>query len=217
MALVAIAIYLLAILFKAKRKKFLVIIMAGVLAVGLGGLYYVQYFFSNHYYTQEIEPSTIESIKFDDSKIKNIKNLLDDYEKKTTSDQKSTVYQKVYQIDNNNSSSTIQADIYVFSDISDADNYFSAEQNLYDNKNYIPLDPLKSKRKGNGTLYLLSGIKSQYRDYTELLYLPNRIDYCSDLVIKSENVIVSLSETCDNATSNKDQVISDIASKLNKN
>lgn len=213
MLLVAVAIYLLAVFFKMKNRKILVILMAAVFIVGGAALYYVQYYFNNHYYDQNINTAAIEKINFSDDKTANIGEVLDGFEK-TGENQSSATYKKVYDIDAQGAHSKITATVYVFSDSSDADKNFTTGKSFYDSKNYIPLDPLKSKKSGDGTKYLISGIKSQYQDYTDLIYLPSKINYLSDVVIESNKVVITLSETANKPVTNKEQIVNEIVSKL---
>lgn len=216
MAAVVIAIYLLAFIVKMKRRKLLVVSMVAILVIGGGALYYVQYFFSNHYYTQEISTAEVEKITFPQMNEAKLKEIFTDYSEENDPKTNSDVLTKTYKISANGADSTIAANIYVFTNSADADQYFSAGQHFYDNKNYIPLDELQSKKDGDGTRYLISGIKSQYQDYTDILYLPSKINYCSDVVIESDNVIINLSETSNKPVTNKQKVFDDILSKINK-
>lgn len=213
MALVAVAIYLLAFIFKMKSRKILVILMATVFIIGGAALYYVQYFFNNHYYDQHIDTAAVEKINFTDDKIANIGNILSGYEK-VSGKESSETYKRVYDIDAQGAHSKITATVYVFSNPSDAAKNFTTGKSFYDSKNYIPLDPLKSKKSGEGTRYLITGIKSQYQDYTDLIYLPSKISYLSDVVIESNNVVITLSETANKPVTNKEQVLNEIVTKL---
>lgn len=213
MALVAVAIYLLAFIFKMKNRKILVALMAAVFIIGGAALYYVQYFFNNHYYDQNLDTAAVEKINFTKDKASNIGNILSGYDK-VSGKKSSETYTKVYDIDAQGAHSKITATVYVFSNSSDADKNFTTGKSFYDSRNYIPLDPLKSKKSGDGTRYLITGIKSQYRDYTDILYLPSKISYLSDVVIESNNVVITLSETSNKPVTNKAQVVNEIVSKL---
>jgi hypothetical protein len=214
MAAVVIAIYVLAFLLKFKNRNVLAVSVIGLIAVGGIGLYAVQYYFGNHYYTQEIGTGTIEGISLTSIQQHNIRQIFSDFTEVTDSAQSADTLGKTYEVDGNGAHSTIDVNIYIFSDSKDADNYFAASQKFYDNKNYIPLDTLKSKRKGTGERYLISGIKSQYKDYTDLIYLPSKITYSSDVVIEYEDVIFQISETANKPVTNKAAIIDDIKSKL---
>lgn len=214
MAVIVIAIYLLAFLVKFKKRKFLVVSIIVLLIAGGIGLYAVQYFFSNHYYTQKVDTGAIEAISLTDEQKKNIRSIFSDYKEISGSGQSADRLEKTYEIDGNGGHSTIDAEIYIFSDSKYADNYFSASQKFYDNENYIPLDPLRSKKEGSGVHYLVSGIKSQYLDYTDFIYLPSKITYKSDVIIEYDNIIFHLRENANKAVTNKDAVIKDIKSKL---
>lgn len=215
MAVVVIAIYLLAFLVKFKNRKVLVTSIVILITLGGIGLYAVQYYFGNHYYTQEIDSDTIEGIRLTANQGKNIRTIFSGYTEVSDNAQSADTLEKTYEIDANGAHSTIDTNIYIFSNSKDANNYFSASQKFYDNENYIPLDALRSKKKGSGVRYLISGIKSQYKDYTDFLYLPSKITYTSDIIIEYDNIIFQLSENANKPVTNKAVVINDIISKLN--
>jgi hypothetical protein len=214
MAAVVIAIYLLAFFFKFKNRKVLVISIIGFITIGGVGLYAIQYYFGNHYYSQEIKADTIEGISLTSDQKKNARKIFSDFSEVNVSAKSADVLGKTYKISSNGTDSTINASIYIYSNSKDADNYFQASQKFYENKSYIPLDTLNSKRKGSGERYLISFIKSQYRDYSDLIYLPSKITYSSDVVIEYENIVILISETANRPVTNKAAVINDIKKRL---
>jgi hypothetical protein len=214
MAVVVVAIYVLAYFLKSKNRKILVIsIIALVLASGVG-LYAVQYIFGNHFYTQELDASALEGVSITSQQKQEMQQIFSDYKEINDDTQSADALEKTYKINGNGAQSTIYATIYIYSNSKDADNNFEANQRFYENKSYIPLDTLNSKRKGSGDYYLVSFIKSQYKDYSDFLYLPSKISYASDVIIKYDNVIISLSETANKPVTNKEAVIDDIKNKL---
>jgi hypothetical protein len=214
MVTVVVTIYGLGFLLKFKNRKVLVVSIIALIAIGGISLYAIQYYFGNHYYTQEIKTDSIEGISLTSNQKKDIRKIFNDYTEVSDSTQSANALGKTYKIDGNGAHSTIGANIYIFSDQKDADNYFAASQKFYENKSYIPLDTLKSKRKGSGERYLISFIKSQYKDFADLIYLPSKITYSSDVVIEYGNVIILISETANKPVTNKDTVITDIKKKL---
>lgn len=215
MAVVVVAIYILAMLLKTKNRKLLVISIIALITAGGIGLYAVQYYFGNHYYKQDVDTSLFSEIKFTNQQKLNLHKTFNNYDQSITNGIASGVISKTYKITGNGASSVVNSNIYLFTNEKDADKYFEASQKFYDNKGYIPLDGLMSKKAGD-VRYLVSYIKSQYKDYTDLIYLPSKITYSSDVVIQNENVIIQITETSDKPVTNKDSVIRDIEKELNK-
>lgn len=214
MAVVAVAIYILSYFLRSKKRKLLVTSIIGLIVIGGIGLYAVQYYFGNHFYNQKVNTEALANINFTDNQKKNLSNLFSDYSDINLNSKTIDAIGKTYKVNGNGASSTIEANIYLFSNEKDADNYIEASQKFYENKNYIPLDSLSTKKKGPGNLYLVSLIKSQYKDYTDLIYLPSKITYTSDVVIKNSNIIILITETSNKPVTNKDTVINSIESKL---
>lgn len=216
MVAVAVLIYLLTyFLMKRHRKVLLLSILAIIAAAGVG-LYAIQFYFGNHYYTQNINTDDLENITISGKQARDINKVFSDYKPVNDGAKKANSFKKIYKIDKNGVNSVIEAHIYVFSQAGDADKYFEANQKFYENKNYIPLDMSKSKRKGSGERYLVSLVKSRYRNYSDLIYLPSKIRYSSDVTIVYNNVILTLNENADKPSSNKALVIGDIKKKLSQ-
>jgi len=216
-AFVVILIYILAYLLKKRHRNILVVSILVIITAGGIALYAIQYYFGNHYYTQEISTSTIEGIQITESQLKNFHKIFSDYKSIKDDEYMTDVFRKTYTINANGAKSVIEASIYIFSEKGDADKYFEANQKFFENKNYIPLDTQKSKRKGSGERYLVSLIKSQYKDYTDFFYSPSKITYLSDVTIVSNNVIITISETANKPVANKGIVIEEIKKKLAQN
>jgi hypothetical protein len=217
MAAVVIAIYILAFILKFKKRKVLVLCVIILITAGGMGLYAVQYAFGNHYYTQELNSATIERVHFTTNQQRDISKIFSDYKRISGSVHSTYALGKSYRTSVNGVKSLIESNIYLFSNSRDAENYYKASQKFYDNKNYIPLDSFNSKSKGKGRHYLISLVKSEYRDYTDIIYLPSKITYSSDLVIEDGNVIVQLNETADKPVSNKQEILDGILNRLKQN
>lgn len=215
-SLVVILIYILAYILKKRHRNILVFGILVLITAGGIGLYAVQYYFGNHYYTQEISTSSIEGIQITESQSKNFKKIFSDYKCIKDDEYMADAYRKTYTINANGAKSVIEASVYIFSESADADKYFEANQKFLENKNYIPLDAQKSKKKGIGERYLVSLIKSQYKDYTDFLYRPSKITYLSDVTIAYNNVIISLTETSNKPVANKGIVLDEIKKKLSQ-
>jgi hypothetical protein len=214
MAAVVIAIYILAFILKFKRRKVLVLSVVALITAGGVGLYAVQYAFGNHYYTQELDSASIENIHLTAGQQRDIAGIFSGYKRIAGSAHSTYALGRYYHISGNGAKSVIESSIYIFSNARDADNYFKASQKFYDNKNYIPLDSFNSKIKGKGRHYLVSLVKSEYKDYTDLVYLPSKITYSSDLVIEDGNVIVQLDETANKPVTNKQVILDGIVNRL---
>ncbi len=216
MIAVVAAIYIMVFFLKARNRKLLFAFIAFLIVAGAAGLYAIQYYFGNHYYTQKVSTQMLGKIDFTASQEQDIGKIFSDYSEVKINGQTSDALAKTYDIDGNGAKSVIDSDIYLFSSVKDANKYFEASQKFYENKAYIPLDTQRSKKTGGGTCYLISFIKSQYKDYSDIIYLPSKITYSSDVVIQDENLIILITETANKPVTNKDAVISDIESKLNQ-
>lgn len=214
MAVVVIAIYLLSYFLKFKKRKVLIFTIVALITAGGVTLYAIQYYFGNHYYTQKISSGAITGINLTDKQKRDVRSLFSNYNEVNANAKSADVLGKTYSVNGNGAHSTIEANIYIYSNSKDADNYFEASQKFYDNENYIPLDTSHSKRTGGGERYLISFIKSQYKDFGDIIYLPSKITYSSDVVIEDDNVIIQLSETANRPVTNKAAVLSDIKSRL---
>jgi hypothetical protein len=214
MAAVVAAVYILTYFLKGKRRKLLLLFIACLITAGGAGLYAIQYHFGNHFYTQKVSTQSLGQIDFTDQQKRDMSKIFSDYSKVSINGQTSDAIGKVYNISGNGANSKIDSDFYLFSNVKDANNYFEASQKFYENKGYIPLDTLRSKKTGVGTRYLISFIKSQYKDYSDLIYLPSKITYSSDVVIQDENLIILITETANRPVTNKDVVLNDIETKL---
>lgn len=209
-----ILIYILTRFLKENHGKILVFCILAILTAAGIVLYAIQYYFGNHFYTQEISASSIEQINISKFQKKNLKKALAGFKNADSGELSADAFKKTYEINANGSHSTINTSIYVFSDSNSANSYFEACQKFYENKNYIPLDTLKSKRTGNGERYLISLIKSQYKDYADFFYRPSKITYSSDVTIVYDNVVIVISEAANKPLSNKAVVIGDIKKRL---
>ena len=214
MVVVVTSIYLLSIFLKGKKRKFLVVSIIVLVTIGGVCLYAVQYCFSNHFYDQKVNLAALDSIDFTTQQKADLHRLFSDYNQVSFSGRVSDEIAKTYHINSNGVYSVIESDIYLFSNTKDADNYFNASQKFYENKSYIPLDSDKTKKADVNNRYLISFIKSQYKDYTDIIYLPSKITYASDVVLQDENVIIQITETSNKPATNKNTVINDIITKL---
>ena len=214
MAAVVIAIYILAFILKFKRRKLLVLFVIVMIMAGGVGLYAVQYAFGNHYYTQELNSKTVEKVRLTPDQRRDITGVFGDYKRIAGSAHSTYALGKVYHLSGNGAKSVIESTVLIFSNTRDADSYFLANQKFYDNKDYIPLDTLNSNPKGKGLHYLVSLIKSEYKDYTDIVYLPSKITYSSDLLIQDGPVIIQLDETADKPVTNKQAILDGIIDKL---
>lgn len=213
MAAVVVAIYILAMLLKSKNRKLLVFSIIGLITASGIGLYAIQYYFGNHYYEQNVDTALFSDIKFTSQQKSNMLKTFSTYGESSATGKATGEISKTYNINGNGAHSVINSNIYLFTNEKDAEQYFAASQKFYENKSYIPLDGTKSKKTGE-VRYIVSFIKSQYKNYTDLLYLPSKITYSSDVVIQNGNVIIQLTETSNKPVTNKNSVILEIEEKL---
>lgn len=213
MGVIVSIIFILTYLIKLKNRT--VLVFSIIILIGLGGIgmYAVQYYFGNHFYQQNINTSQLSNLESERFQRSTAQAVFSDYHD-TSNIQPADTIEKVYKINANGAQSRIVSEIYFFSDKTDANNYYEFSQKFYANKNYIPLDPIKCQNKDIGVKYLVSFIKSEYKDVNDFIYLPSKISYTSDLIIQDDNIIVTLTETSNKPVTNKNTVVKDIIHRI---
>lgn len=210
------AIYVLTHFLKSAHRKLLILFIAVLITAGAACLYYIQYYFGNHFYKQELSASTLGSITLPPMQKQEFRKIFPDYTALASKGKSADVLGRVYHVTGNGASSAIDVDVYLFSNSKDADNYFEASQKFYENRHYIPLDVDLSKKSGDTNRYLISYIRSQYTNYTDFIYLPSRITYSSDVVVQSNDIVIQINEVANKPVTNKAPVLQDILRRLKK-
>ena len=213
MAAVVFIIYLIASVFKVKNRTVLVISILVLIFAGGIGLYAVQNYFGAHIYTQKIDSSLIERLQFTQSEKENVRKIFSDYEV-VSGNGSPVVLSKTYAVNGKGARSSIEVNICLFGSKKGSDSYFNFIQKIHD-KNYLPPDPSHSlKTEGRNLRYITTFIKSSYDDYDDIIYVPSKISYSSDLTIEDGSMIIALSEKSNRPVTNKDTVIHQILAKL---
>lgn len=214
MGVVIAAIYILTHFLKFSHRKLLILFIAVLITAGAGCLYYVQYYFGNHFYKQELSPSMLNGIQSPSPQKQRLQKAFSGYTPLANKGKSTDSLGKLYRITGNGASSAIDVELRLFSNSKDAGNYFEASQKFYENKRYIPLDVDSSKKAGDANRYLVSYIRSQYTSYTDFIYLPSKITYSSDVVIQSNTIVLQIDEVANKPVTNKAAVIEDILRRL---
>lgn len=218
MVTVVLVICLLAYIIKIKNRLFLMVLILIMASAGAGGLCLVQYVFSSHFYVQSVDVSQLRNMKFSQTQKKDIKQIFPDYHSVSDVDSllNSTI-SKEYDINNNGTRSKITATIYSFDSNKSAEQLFTISQRFYETKNYLPADSnFSMNKKGFTHRYITSYIKSTYPDYADIIYLPSKIVYLSDVMVLDNDMVVSIRETSNRPVSEKNEVIGDIMNSLQK-
>lgn len=214
MGAVIAAIYILAHFLKNSHRRLLILFIAVLILAGSAGLYSIQYFFGNHFYKQKLPAAALGGIQVSSAQFQTLKQRFSDYSELGAKGKSSDILSKTYHVSGNGASSSIEVDVYLFSNGKDADNNFEASQKFYENKNYIPLDIDQSRKFGGRNRYLISYIRSQYTSYTDFIYLPSRITYSSDVLVQSGDVLFQITEVSNKPVTNKAAVLNDIEKRL---
>jgi hypothetical protein len=216
MFLVVVIICLLAYVFKIKNHLLLAALILILAFAGAGSLSLVQSVFSSHFYVQKIDVNDLKNLKISQPQKKELRGIFKDY--KTVSDSESVgsnAIDKTYDIDSAGANSEVTVTIYSFDSDKSATEFFTLSQRFYENKNYLQADNQKSlNKKGLTHRYITSYIKSSYPDYRDIIYLPSKIVYQSDVIVMDNDVIFSIHERSNKVVTNKNTVIKGILSSL---
>jgi len=215
MLVVVIIICVLAYALKLKNRAVLVVSILLLATAGAMALAGVQNYFGVNFYTQNVDSNKLKSIKFSTQQLNNFGTIFSDYDNITEDTYYKLDYSKKYEIDGNGAHSQIKVNIVELNTKAEAVNYYQAKQKLYDNKVYLPADGTHTiKNEVNGQRFIVSYIKSYYKDYSDIIYLPSKMAYLSDVVFEDNNIVITISETANKPVTNKNAVLDDILKKL---
>jgi hypothetical protein len=214
---VVMIICVLAYGFRIKNRMALLIVILVVASAGAGGFCLVQYIFSSHFYNQNINVSYLQKLKFSSTQQDEIEELLPDYTPLSDLDIiVDNAYRKKMTIKKDGATSVIESTIYQFDSNKAAEQFFIVSQRFYDSKNFLPAESkLSLTKKGIRHRYMTSYIKSYYPDYKDIIYLPSKIKYQSEVMVMDNNMVVFVLETSNKPVSCKNEVIADMISRLN--
>lgn len=214
LAVIAI-ISLLAYVLKIKSRTVLSISIVTIILIGGVALFAIQNYFGVHLYPQKLDNTALSSLRISPAQAKELKSAFSDYSQ-SQGTQAGNTLSKTYHVNGNGANSTIDVAICVFSSKKEADNYFFMSQKFYENKTYLPAD---NENSDTGTSkdprYILSMLKSNYDDFSDLIYLPSKIGYSSNLIWQNGSVIITMNEKANKEVTNKGTVLKDIESRLN--
>lgn len=216
MLAVILIILSLIFVFKLKNRTILAATIMALVVLGGVALSLIQAYFGAHFYEQQCDVGLYKNLKVSDGQKSNLIKIFSDYKNTTSGEnQYQLMLQKNYQYTSGKTNSVVTASIYLFSSKAEADEYFKFSQKIFDNKYYLPYDPKKTdKNAGSNPKYITSYIKSFYQDYNELLYIPSKKYYLSDIIIENDNIMIILNEKCNKAEIFKENVLKDINSRL---
>ena len=210
---VLLILILLVVVFRVKKRGLLIAAVLLLSVGGAAGVLTVQNYFGAHVYTQKVDMTEVKSLTFSDKDRSRLDVLFSDYTQTTS--EGLTSYEKVYHEKAGAVSSTVTAEIHVFPSREEADRLFSVSQKFYENKFFAPIDSSRSLRQSStGHRYLVTYIKTQYSDYTDLLYRPSRMASYSNIIVQDDNIVVMLSEHARKPVCTKDAVLRDILRRL---
>ncbi|HEX3025848.1 MAG TPA: hypothetical protein VHR42_01240 [Clostridia bacterium] len=201
---------------KIKNKTALVSVI--LVSIFLGGiaLYVVQCFFGVRFYSQKIDLNQLRQLRVTDIRKGYDQKHFNDFSKiSESSGRYENAVCKTYRVKEKGVNSKIDVTVYFFKDKKEADNYFILSQKLYENKTYLPSDPLHSVKKENTyPRYIVSYVKSYYRDYGDIVYLPSKISYLSDVTYQDESMVIVMNEESNKAETGKNAVLKDLISRF---
>lgn len=217
MGAVVLAVFLILFVIKVKNRVVLAVWMLLLAVAGAGALCGVQNIFNPRLYTQPVDVSMLRQMVFTPAQRGNIPALFPDYTALTADNGLGYLHAvtKTYHISGNGASSTVRVIVYQFPSKTAADEYLEVSQRFYNSKNYLPADSGRSERVSSAEhKYITSYIKSLYPNYADLIYVPSKIVYYSDVVVQDGNVMVDINEQSNKTAINKTQVISEILTRI---
>ena len=217
MGAVVLAVFLILFVIRVKSRVALAVSMMLLAVAGAGALCGVQNIFNTRLYTQPIDVGLLRQMVFTSAQRENIPSLFPDYTAVTADNGLGYVHAvtKTYHIIGNGASSTIRVVVYQFPSKTAADEYLEVSQRFYNSKNYLPADSGRSERASSAEhQYITSYIKSLYPNYADIIYMPSKIVYYSDVVVQDGNVMVDINEQSNKTSVNKAQVVSEILRRI---
>lgn len=213
---VVLIICVLAYVFRIKSHMALLIVILVVASAGAGGFCLVQYIFSSHFYTQNVNVNYLQKLRFTGEQQDELGDIFSDYKPVTNLDIiADDVLRKNMTVTKDGATSTIQTTIYQFDSTKSAEQFFIVSQRFYDSKNFLPAESkLSLTKKGIRHRYMTSYIKSYYPDYKDIIYFTSKVKYQSEVMVMDNNMIVFVLETSNKPVSYKNTVIADMVQRL---
>lgn len=210
---VVLLLGLLIFVVRLKNRGLLAVSVLLLSVAGAAGMLGVQNYFGAHIYVQNVDVSLLKRLHFSSAARDSVDRIFADYSRSDT--EGLTDYRKIYAEESDGVSSKVTVNIVVYPSKEEADRAFSTSQKFYDNKNFVPIDSSRSLRTtGLEYRYLTTFIKTQYGNYTDLIYFPSRMSSFSNVVAQDENIIVALSERARKPVCAKNAVLKDLVHRL---
>jgi hypothetical protein len=227
MLAVVTIVFVLAFIIKIKHRSILalsifVLVVAGSLSINL----IQDYFLGVHVTNQNVNVKLYSSMHLSDNQKDSLAALFSDYTNMTEdSIQYQTALEKTYNINNGNVNSSIKVYLLLFKTETLADENFKQHEmfgesvyKMFAQKKFlIPEDPSKTKvLKTDNPKYLTSFIRSNYTDYTSIMYVPKNIFYQSEIVVQDDDFILYMTEHSNKPLSEKNAILENIDARLAK-
>lgn len=220
-------VFVLAFIIKLKHRTILalsvlVLVVAGSLSINL----IQDHFIGVRVTTQNVDVKLYSNMQLSEKQIGSLSTTFSDFKNITdNSVQYKTALEKTYNIKNGDVSSTIKVSLVLFKSKVSADENFKQHQmfgeNVYkmfsEKKFFIPEDPSKTEKlKTDNPKYITSFIRSNYTNYTEIMYVTKNIYYQSEIVVQNNDFILYMTEKSNKPVSEKNTVLKEINARLAK-
>jgi hypothetical protein len=199
-----------------------VLVVAGSLSINL----IQDYFIGVHVTAQNVDVKLYSNMRLSDKQKSSLAATFSDFNNITeNSIQYKTALEKTYNIKNGDVDSTIKVNLLLFENKVSADENFRQHQmfgeNVYkmfsEKKFFIPEDPSMSKKfKTDNPKYITSFIRSNYTNYTEIMYVAKNIYYQSEIVVQNDDFVLYMTERSNKPVSEKNAILQDIDARLAK-
>lgn len=210
---VLILLGLLVFVIRLKNRGLLTAAVLLLSVGGAGAMLGVQNYFGTHIYVQNVDTSLLRRLNFSSEERKSMDTIFSDYTRTNTDGLEN--YRKTYTEKSGDIVSAVKVNIMVYPTKDEADRVFAISQKFYDNRNFVPIDSSRSLRTaGLSYRYLTTFVKTQYGNYTDLIYLPSRMSSYSYIIVQDGNIIVTLSEKSPKPVCTKDVVLKDLIGRL---
>lgn len=214
MFLVIFIVFVLAFVIKLRNRSILFVLIVALVLIGSFTLSLIQDYFGVQYYTQKIDTSYYSKLKLTQTQKSRLGSILKGFTNTTASqEQCRAAYEKNEKLQIGKLSSSIRVDVMLYKTEPDAYEYLRVRQRFYDNKVVLPSDPVKTEKSNKDAdfRYITSYIRSSYENVNDLIYVPSRIYYISEVIIQDGDMIIDLSERTNKPDTAKNQVLAELA------
>lgn len=231
MILVIGAVFLLFFLLREKMRllSWRLVLCGIIVTLVVGGsllLSVIQSFFGVYFYNQNCDVTLYGKLALSAAQEKNPGAALKGYKKTTAANDGALVlYERTYAVQSGKVRSSIKVTYTLWKTSAAAEDAFRKKVTLFEDdsekyKLFMPKYPDKSKiGKKNAPLpfeYVTTYTRSNYPNYNEILYVPSRLYYLSEVVIRDRNETIDLYETSNKNVTEKNRVMNEIAAMLAK-